>query len=291
MDLRSLQRRRTRLEKDGLIEPIVRSSNQNAPRWAYHRQHTYDFDSGVAIVYSDAHYWPGSPPTPAFNALVTLCKALKPEVIIANGDLIDGARISRFPASGWAKMPSMKDELDETQARQADIVRAAPKAKRFRTVGNHDLRLDRFFATNADQFEGLPGTRLSDFLPDWPESYRVQLNDTVVKHRFRAGVHAGWNNVIQAGVSIVTGHLHKLEAKPIRGYRDARAWGVETGTLALHPAELSEEGEGPFEYAEDNPTHWACGFAVLTYYRGRLLPPEFCSMEYGKAWFRGSEVV
>lgn len=286
---RTLHLRRARLERDGLLTPLVGGPGVET-KWAYPKQRNYNFESGVVIVYSDAHYWPSEPPTVAFRALLKLCDALRPTVVIANGDLIDGAKISRFPSAGWAKLPSMKEELDYMQARQAEVVKAAPKAKLFRTVGNHDLRLDRFFATSADQFEGLPGTRLADFLPDWPESYSVRINDTFVKHRFRGGTHAGWNNVLNAGASIVTGHLHKLECKPIRGYRDARMWGVETGTISEHPADVPEEGSGPFEYGEDNPVNWACGFAVLTYYKGRLLPPEFCSVEFGKAWFR-SQVV
>lgn len=291
INIRNVQRRCARLEERGA--PIIQSVNpaSPAPTWAYPRIQRMEFENGVVIVYSDAHYWPGTEPTLAFRALLHLCSALNPAAIVANGDLIDGAKISRFPSSGWAKLPGMKAELEETQTRQAEIKKAVgPRTKRFRTVGNHDLRLDRFFVTNAEQFAGVPGTRLADFLPDWPESWSVKINDTFIKHRFRGGDRAAYNNAIRAGTNIVTGHLHKLQAEPTRGYRDATIWGIETGTLANSPADLCDEGEGPFEYLEDNPTNWASGFAVLTYYRGRLLPPEFCRVEFGKAWFRGQEV-
>lgn len=261
------------------------------PQWAYNRRKTVEFKSGVVIVYSDAHYWPGEPVTPAFEALVKLCRELKPYAIVANGDLIDGAKISRFSPNGWARLPSMKAELDEMQERQAEVRDASPLSLRFRTVGNHDLRLDRFFVSNAEQFEGLPGTRLSDFLPDWQESWSVRVNDTIVKHRLRGGKYAVANNVTEAGVSMVTGHLHSLKSWQVRGYRDTPIWGVETGTLALHPQELPEEGGGPFEYTEDAPTHWACGFAILTYFHGTLMPPEFCQVIQGKAWFRGKAIA
>jgi hypothetical protein len=289
---RAIYARKAKLEALGV--PFLRAphaADVNRPAWAYQRSRSLEFDRGIVIVYSDAHYWPGEEPTLAWRALVTLCRELKPAAIVANGDLIDGAKISRFPASGWAKLPGMKAELDEMQARQADIVRAAPKAARFRTVGNHDLRLDRFFVINAEQFAGMPGTRLADFLPSWPESWSVRINDTFIKHRFRNGDHAAWNNVLRAGMSTVTGHTHKLEAKPIRGFRDARIWGVECGTLTKAPFDLADEGEGPFEYGEDNPVNWGSGFAVLTYHGGRLLPPEFCEVVFGKAWFRGGVVI
>lgn len=286
VDERAVRRRRLRLEAQGFFM----QHSAVGPQWAYRRRNTFEFDSGVVIVYSDAHYWPGSSPTPSFRALVRLCRELKPVAIVANGDLIDGARISRFSPSGWARLPSMKAELDEMQARQAEIRDASPLSQRFRTVGNHDLRLDRHFVQNSEQFEGLPGTRLSDFLPDWHESWSVRINDTIIKHRLRGGKYAVANNLVEAGMSIVTGHLHCLKSWPMRGYRDVPIWGVETGTLAQHPAELPEEGAGPFEYLEDGPTHWACGFAVLTYHRGALMPPELCQVIGGQAWFRGMQV-
>lgn len=287
---RNIRARKMRMERSGRLSPVIQGP-QGVTKWAYHRLRNVEVENGVVIVYSDAHYWPSEPPTLAFQSLLKLCSALSPKVIIANGDLIDGARISRFPASGWAKSPSMKSELDETQARQADVKRAAPKAKLFRTVGNHDIRLDRFFATNADQFEGLPGTRLSDFLPDWPESYSVRINgNTWVKHRYRGGIYAARNNVMYAGCSMVTGHTHLMDAKPLRGYRPNTVWGVQTGTLAQTTYDLPEEGAGPFEYSEDNPSDAASGFVVLTYHKGALLPPEFCWVENGKAWFRGQVV-
>lgn len=292
MSVRGIFSRRAKLEAAGAL--ILRSPPRDLsqrPAWAYPRMQRMEFECGVVVVYSDAHYWPGSPPTLAFHALVKLCGMLQPTVIVANGDMIDGAKISRFGPNGWAKLPSMKEELAETQERQLEVQQAAPRAKRFRTVGNHDVRLDRFFVTNAEQFEGLPGTRLSDFLPAWPESWSVQINDTFIKHRFRGGDHATWNNVLRAGTNIVTGHLHKLEAKPLRGFRDARIWGIECGTLANAPVDLPDAGDGPFEYLEDSPVNWTSGFVVLTYYKGRLLPPEFCSVEFGKAWFRGSIVI
>jgi len=271
-------------ETDAAADPAA------ASRWAYPRRASIEFDRGVAVVYSDAHYWPGEPKTVAFRALVKLCRELRPAAVIANGDLIDGAKISRHARIAWSRNPGVFAEVRETQARQNEIQDAAPRAKLLRTVGNHDIRFDNWLAQQAEQFEGLPGMRLADHLPAWPESWSVRVNDTIVKHRMRGGTHAAWNNVLHAGCNIVTGHLHRLEARSARGYEGPRRWGIETGTLAVCPQDLPAEGAGPFEYLEDNPTGWAGGFAVLTWHRGRLLPPEFCAVEDGVAWFRGRRV-
>ncbi len=65
-------------------------------------------------------------------------------------------------------------------------------------------------------------------MPCW----RVIVNGNVhIKHRFKGGIHAARNNTLNAGESIVTGHLHRLQATPLTDYTGLR-WGIETGTLA-----------------------------------------------------------
>jgi hypothetical protein len=58
---------------------------------------------GTATVLcgSDAHYDPRVSPSAAHRAFVHFCTELGPQLVILNGDVIDGASISRFPAIGW----------------------------------------------------------------------------------------------------------------------------------------------------------------------------------------------
>ncbi len=265
-------------------------------RWGYPRTAPLAVENGVVIAYSDAHYWPAVGPTIAFRALLALAGALNPRAIIANGDLIDGFKISRHARIAWSHGPCVAEEIAEAQARQSEIRAAAPRARRFRTIGNHDIRYDNFLAEHAPDFEGVPGTRLSHHLPDWPESWSVRINeggagDTIIKHRWKGGIHAAWNNVVKSAVNIGTGHTHRAEARSCRGYEPRRRWGFETGTLSEHPQDSDPEGNGPFEYAEDAPSDAGSGFAVLTYHKGALLPPEFCSIEDGTPYFRGQRVL
>jgi hypothetical protein len=88
----------------------------------------------------------------------------------------------------------------------------------------------------------------------------------IIKHRYKGGVHATHNNTVNAGVSVVTGHLHSLKVTPFSDYNGCR-YGVDTGTLA--------ETDGPqFTYAEINPSNHRSGFAVLNFFNGQLLWPE-----------------
>lgn len=251
----------------------------------YMQRITIDGFSGVCIVSSDHHYWPGQGPSLAHRALVEVTKDLKPKISILNGDVFDGARLSRFPRNGWESQPRVKDELDEAKERIAEIRHAYSRAQTLRTVGNHCIRFDRYLAMNASELEHVAGARLADHLPAWKECISIFINgQTMVKHRFNGGIHAAYNNTLRAGTNIVTGHTHHLEVKPWSDY-NGRRYGVQTGAVA--------DVRGPqFGYTEDNPTPWCSGFAVLTFNSaGRLLYPELCQVVDGQAEFRGQIVV
>lgn len=241
--------------------------------------------SGVCIVSSDHHYWPGQEPSVAHQALVEVIKELKPKLNIVNGDAFDGAKLSRFPRNGWEYQPRVSDELEEAKERLADLRHAYRGARLLRTVGNHCIRFDRWLATNAGDFESIKGFRLADHLPEWQECMSIFVNGhTVIKHRFNGGIHSAYRNTLAAGTSIVTGHTHLLEVKPWGDYR-GRRYGVSTGAIA--------DVDGPqFSYTENNPTPWCSGFAVLTFAKdGSLLPPELCEVINGVALFRGRRIA
>lgn len=249
----------------------------------YAQRMALSVDDGVIVVFSDAHWWPGLPQTIAHAAMLRLIKRLRPAAIIANGDIFDGAAISRHDPDGWQNLPTVMAELETVKAYMAGIADAAKGAVLMRTIGNHDLRFDRRLATRVPDFKHLAGMQLRDHLPAWSESWSVEINgDAIVKHRWHNGLHGPYNNALKGGRTIVTGHLHRLLATPWTDY-NGRRWGVDTGTLSDLDAQA-------FDYAEDAPKNWGSGFAVLTYRDGMLTPPEFCEVIRGKAYFRG-EVV
>jgi hypothetical protein len=110
------------------------------------------------------------------------------------------------------------------------------------------------------------------------------VNDhTMIKHRYHNGIHAIHNNLVKSGVSFVTGHLHSLKVIPWTNYLGT-SYGVDTGSLA-------DVNGQQFSYSEDNPKNHRSGFAVLTFYKGKLLPPELCEVldeEEGIIYFRGN---
>jgi hypothetical protein len=241
-----------------------------SPREHPHRKHL-EVGTGVVLVFSDAHFWPGVRTT-AFRALLQFIGELQPRAIINNGDAFDGASISRYPRIGWDSKPSVIEELKACEDRLSEIEDVSKKARLMWPLGNHDARFETRLAANAPQFEGVNGFHLKDHFPAWEPCWSVWVNgDTVVKHRMKGGIHATRNNTLNAGKSIVTGHLHSLKVTPLDDYNGTR-WGVDTGTLA--------DPRGPqfTDYLEDNPTDWRSGFVVLTFHKGRLLWPEVVSV-------------
>jgi Calcineurin-like phosphoesterase len=242
-----------------------------------------NLDNGVIIVGSDCHYNPKYVTT-AHRAFVQCVKHLKPKYVILNGDLFDFASISAHHRIGWQHHPTVKEELEETQARLADIEAVRPAGcKLLITIGNHDLRFSGKLSNVLPQYEGIKGFDIADHTPLWKWYWSIMVNGTcMIKHRWHNGVHAVYNNILKSGTSFISGHLHSLKVTPWTDYTGTR-YGVDTGTMACVK-------DQQFIYAENNPLNWRSGFAVLTFNNGRLMPPELAEVvdeDKGLYYFRG----
>lgn len=282
MSRQTLMNRVDAAKRNG-VAPLV-----TEPGWTWPKERPLSIDTGTVVVFSDAHYQPGEPSL-AHKALLSVIKDTKPRAVIANGDIFDGGSIGRHPPFGWNTRPTPVDELHACQERMGDIEQAVPKGcELVFTVGNHDIRWERTLATQAQEFRDLFGMRLEHHFSSWDIAWCAPINwsgghPVMVKHRYANGIHAAFNNSTKSGVTIVTGHTHCLEVKPIADYR-GRRWGIQCGSLA--------DLEGPaFEYTEQNPSHACSGFAVLTFRDGLLKPPELAEVIDGKCWFRGEIVA
>jgi len=270
VDIRGLHKRRQRVEAriGRSIQPPDKLASAKG-RVHFERQTpqrvSIQVDDGYVIIGSDAHYWPGIV-SPAHRALVKLTKKLKPAAVIMNGDMLDGASISRHPPMGWENQPSLIDEIDTVKKRLTEI-RKASDAALFWPLGNHDARFEMRLAAKAPEYAKVHGVHLQDHFPDWTPCYSVWINDdVVVKHRFKGGVHATHNNTVASGKSMVTGHLHSAKVTPYDDYNGTR-YGVDCGTMA--------DPSGPqFEYTEDNPRNHRQAFCVLKFIEGQMMMPQ-----------------
>lgn len=284
LSIRAVHLRRRSLEnKNG---QLLRANHINSPTFVV-REHAprvdCEMENGTIIVASDAHYWPGHISI-AHQALVKLIPEIKPSLIVLNGDMFDGAGISRFPKSSWMRLPTVKEELEAVSDRLQEIRKAAkPGTKFWWCLGNHDMRFEQKLVAQVPEYEGVGGFCLKDHFPEWPMSISLYVNQNLmIKHRFRNGVHATWNNTLYSGVSMVTGHLHRLQATLLADYHGPR-WGIDCGTLA------DTDGDH-MHYGEDSPMNHCSGFSVITIVDGQMIHPEFCSVINGVAYFRGKAV-
>ena len=269
MTLENVRRRKRVIEKKhGIILPVFdHRKKYNTVSIDQKAVAKYSIRDGTILVGSDAHIWPG-PLTTMQRAFLWFAKKHKPDCIVVNGDMFDGAGISRFPSIGWEKKPSVQHELEAVQDYLAELLKASPNSVRFWPAGNHDLRFESRLAAVAPEFSGVKGIHLKDHIPGWTPCWRIDVNDDVViKHRMANGLHAVYNNTLKSGKTMVTGHLHSLKVTPWTDYNGTR-FGIDTGCLA------EPDGEQFINYTEAGPTNWRSGFVLLTFKDGRLLYPD-----------------
>lgn len=291
--VRAVYERRSRIEKargfalPAFSEKAIKHDTQSVKLVTSSRREANRFEitDGVILVGSDAHYSPGHVSV-AHKALCNLLADMGTDVkaVVLNGDILDGGSISRHPALGFQKVPTVKEELEAVQERLGDIERVRPAGcKLLRTYGNHCNRWELRLANQAGQtWAGVQGMLLRDHIPHWEDSLRIDVNeDMVIIHDWHSGVHSGWNDVVKGGCHTVTGHTHELSAKAHKGFKNTH-YGIKTGMLA-------DEFQSEFDYRLGKPGfNWQSGFAVLTWKDGMLLHPEFCAVrDNGSAYFRG----
>lgn len=280
---RAVYKRRRNLEVSfGIIESASSVKIKQYP----HRQQL-NIVNGTVLIGSDLHIWPGEAST-ALRAFKKFIKDIRPDAVILNGDVMDFPRISRHPQN-WESAPDPKEEIEAAQDHLDDMVKAGKRGMvRIWTLGNHDARFEAAIANALPQFRGIQGVHLADHFSAWQKAMSCFINEgtpggaTMVKHRFSGGIGATRLNALKAGVSMVTGHLHSQNVRPLSDYSQYDRYGVDTGCVA-------DKDHSAFLYTEDAPVDWRSGFALLTFKGGRLLFPELISKwSDNEVQFRGT---
>ena len=304
MNVRGVMARRRRIEKTHKIllvsdaknyqpnlqvEQIKQQLSRRLEETRHNVRRGIQMESGRAIIFSDAHFYPDTETT-AYQALLEAIKEFQPEVIICNGDAFDGTSISRHARINWSDAPTVMEELDAVKHYLGEIEGASKfKSNLIWTLGNHDARFETYLSNNVPQYGGITGFSLSDHFPTWKPcwSYFVN-NDCQIKHKWKGGKFGGANNTLHGGIHIATGHTHVLSVdaytdhSPI--FQNGTRYGIQTGTLA------NPKGNQFIDYCEDNPVNWRSGFVLMTWHKSQLPMPEMFQVwdeEEGTVQFRG----
>ena len=279
------KRRRTIEEAMNIHIPAPKYGDRVAPHEEYPHRQMKEIRDGMVVVFGDCHYWPDLIST-AHRALLAFIIKYHRDIslVVANGDIFDGATASRYARIGWDRRPTLKQELETCQERMHEIEAAAGKIDRVWNLGNHDARMETLLANKVPEVEGLLGMSLGDHFPGWGKAWSTWINDDVViKHRAHGGIHAARTNALNSGRSLITNHLHSQKVAPLTDYNDTR-WGCDTGCIA------APGGPQFTDYLEDKWTDWRSGFAALTFTGGRMLQPELIRVHdeaKGEVDFRG----
>jgi hypothetical protein len=242
---------------------------KNAPGRGKHRIE-WTIKDGYVLIGGDAHVWPGQEPT-AMRAFVKFAKKLAPKAIILNGDIFDGASISRHARIMWEQSPTVQQELEAAHEWLNKLVLAAPTNTLMAwPEGNHDARFETKLSERVPEYASVKGVHLKDhfssrLIPCWD----VWINNSiVVQHRGNSGgENASLNNTIKSGKTFISNHLHSAQVRPFTDLNGTR-WGVDTGCLA--------DPWGPQfrAYTENRYRNHRAGFCVLKLIDGELMEPQ-----------------
>ena len=180
------------------------------------------------------------------QSALKLLRRIKPHRVVLNGDVNDFFQLSRFNTE-LDRIDHLQEEIDEAVNLRAAIRRACPDADLIETEGNHDHRIRSYVAQNARALTSLRALEPAnlfgwgelDITPVPAAGFLLRKN-FLVKHgtlvRGEAGATAK-AELLQAGVSGISGHTHRLATYRRAGY-EQRQW-TEQGCLCrLDPAYL-----------------------------------------------------
>lgn len=175
------------------------------------------------LVYSDCHFGMHDPR--ALVVAIKIAEEFKPDIIINNGDTLDCHNLSRFKHDPRAA--SIQDERDFWFLFAEALNSVAPKADKFITVGNHDLRYKNEIGENSGlaemsefSLDALLYTKQLGYAPlcdvvmfnphgneDYPDASLYVFHGESA--RSQAGATARFYSDMFAGGSTITGHAHR----------------------------------------------------------------------------------
>ncbi|QDP61026.1 MAG: hypothetical protein Tp1123DCM1511741_15 [Prokaryotic dsDNA virus sp.] len=282
------------LPHNNKFNQMTRLERQNLPPLTNHVK--VQSEPYTMVVFSDAHF--EGYETPSYLILLEVLKDLTKtkelKAVVANGDMLDLSILSTFAKYTLEvepKLRTVQQEIYDSQEQLSKIQRIIDKAERkhhmvihqIATYGNHELRLSKYVSRMGIAFEDFQGFTMHNIFPDWQWAMSHFVDDTVmIKHNMRGGIHSTYQNAYRAGVNIITGHTHQLNARTWVNYNSTN--------LAVATGHLSE----PYHsYQIHNVANdWHNGFAVVKIDpKEKTIHPElvYVNNHFRTAYFRGKK--
>lgn len=226
----------------------------------------------TALIIGDVH----APytDTAALKQIIVQAGRLKPTFIVQMGDLYDQYAFSKYPKSPNHDTPVKESERGRLLAEWmwASLRKAAPKAKCYQLLGNHDVRMSKRIAEKVPELNGMIGQyALEPFLFDGVEtsgSDRDALE--LVINGAPVVFHHGWlskpgDHAKYFARNTVIGHSHSPHTLFHRHHRGA-IWELNAGYVGNPDSHV-------FKYG--SPMHkWTRAYATIDKHGPRVVQLE-----------------
>ncbi len=240
--------------------------------YVYDPQNRESKGTELALIISDTHA--GYMEPFAWWSFLKACKEMDPDIIICNGDIIEGSAISRHPKVP-GKVMKLQAEFDFAREMFSMLRRICPDAEIIYTAGNHGLdRLASYLTQVAPGLAGLDSMRIDKLLAlddlgirlaqggsfVSPEGQEKERPGCLVKpyyiatHGTALGQTPFMTELRATGISGTSGHVHRAGI----AYGTTEAMGV-TSWMSTPSAVVEECARG---YIKSRSIAWQAGWGV-----------------------------
>jgi len=208
-----------------------------------------------AVIFGDTHI--PFHDEAACKVVKKIIAAVKPDVLIHIGDLLDCWQISTFDKNP-ARRETLQHDIDRAAGFLKDLYTLTPNTKRYYLEGNHEFRLTKTIERTKDAQREVMGLRVAqqhltwqailaesgidsgmfEFVPARGQARRRIFPKLIVKH---GSIVRKWSGATargeweRYGMSGVSGHTHRLGLFYHSDFNGAHGW-AETGcTCDLNP--------------------------------------------------------
>lgn len=230
----------------------------------------------VGLVLSDTHATHLNPFV--WHTFLSECLRLEPDYVVLNGDILEGAEISRHPKiPGWSVPLQLEFDFARTMFEQ--IRKVAPDAEVIWTAGNHGLdRLAAYLSQVAPALSGLRSLRFDKLAglddlgiklaqggslasPEGEESDLpgILLHDYLIHHGTLLGQSPQLSELRKALRSGTSGHVHRAGMAYMSHEGQSISW--MSTPMGCSPS----AGRA---YMKGRHTGWQMGFGVFMLHPG-----------------------
>lgn len=195
------------------------------------------------------------------ESVIKVLEHLQPHFVVLNGDINDFFGLSRFNKA-QERLELLQSELDIGIEIRKAFREAAPNARFYETIGNHEERLLTYPGFNAPALRSLRSLKPSSLLGldeleirQFPQHGFRLREEFVVEHGVIVRSTSGASAKARLEATLISGimgHTHRFDSYHKSGYRDL-SW-YEQGCLCMLNPDYVKGG-----------ANWKQGFAIGTF--------------------------